>query len=89
MSSFDEQGEQEKRKRMSCGLQADCPLNIQDCLLNATNDGYHFIITQIAHPNYTRFVPGEKSQKAIGRTDRILTGNDWNRLIVGKFVAIA
>lgn len=84
MSYNDDRGDHDKRKRMSCGLQINCPANIQECLLAASNDGYHFIITQIAHPNYTRFTPNEKPCKIISRTDRILTGNDWNRLIVGK-----
>ncbi|KAI4470443.1 protein arginine n-methyltransferase 5 [Holotrichia oblita] len=83
MSYSDDQGDHDKRKRMSCGLQVNCPANIQECLLAASNDGYHFIITHIAHPNYTRFTPHEKPCKIISRTDRILTGNDWNRLIVG------
>ncbi|GJQ67930.1 csul [Trypoxylus dichotomus] len=68
---------------MSCGLQVDCPVNIQECLLSASNDGYHFIVTNTIHPNYTRFTLNKELSKLISRTDRILTGNDWNRLIVG------
>ncbi|KRT83621.1 hypothetical protein AMK59_3338 [Oryctes borbonicus] len=83
MSYNDDQGDQERRKRMSCGLQIDCPINIQECLLSSSNDGYHFIVTHVVHPNYARFTSNKELSKIISRTDRILTGNDWNRLIVG------
>lgn len=75
--------EQEKRKKMSCALQLDCPGSIQNALRHASDEGYHFIVTYIVHPRYTRNLLSKTSPYAIGRTDRILSGTDWSRLIVG------
>ncbi|XP_022905045.2 protein arginine N-methyltransferase 5 [Onthophagus taurus] len=78
-------GDQEKFKRMSCGLELDCPASIQDALSKSTSDGYHFIVTCLIHPQYHRTIQKRVvTSKSISRTDRILTGNDWTRLIVGK-----
>lgn len=78
--------EQERRKRMSCALQIECPGNIQLCLQEATFDGYHFIVTCMVHPKFARNLLSLNPPKAISRTDRVLTGTDWNRLIVGEFL---
>lgn len=78
-----EKPEQVKRKKMSCGLQIDCPGSIQAALKHGSDEGYHFIITYIVNPRYTRNLLSKNPPPAIGRTDRILSGTDWSRLIVG------
>lgn len=79
-----DQSEQEKRKRMSCAIQTECPGSIQEALREASEEGYHFIVTYIIHPRYSRDVQDDGKPQPISRTDRILTGQDWSRLIVGK-----
>lgn len=76
---------QEKRKRMSCALQIDIPANLQEALRTTCSEGYHFIVTHIVHPRYARNLLDKNPPLAISRTDRILTGPDWNRLIVGVY----
>lgn len=78
-----EKPEQEKRRKMSCALQTECPGSIQNALKQASDESYHFIVTYIVHPRYTRNLLAKEPPLAIGRTDRILTGTDWSRLIVG------
>lgn len=78
-----EKPEQEKRKKMSCALQVDCPGSIQNALRHASDEGYHFIVTYIVHPRFARNLLGKNPPLAIGRTDRILSATDWSRLIVG------
>lgn len=73
----------EKRKRMSTGLQVNCPHSLRVALQSAYEFGYHFIVTQVVHPNYKRDLLHNKPM-AIGRTDRILQGFEWSRFIVGK-----
>lgn len=80
-----EKPEPEKRKKMSCALQIECPGSIQHALRLASDEGYHFIVTHIVHPRYTRNLLAKNPPQAIGRTDRILSGTDWSRLIVGKY----
>lgn len=75
---------QDKRKRMSCALDIQCPINIQKSLLAASQDGFHFIVTEMVHPDYTRNLLDKEQCRIISRTDRVLSGMDWNRLIVGK-----
>lgn len=89
MSSCDsfvmtENSEQEKRKRMSCGIEIVSPANLQECLQEASSDGFHFLVTCFVHPKFTRDLSNKYPPKAIGRTDRILTGTDWSRYVVGK-----
>lgn len=84
----DEDRAQEKRKRMSCALEIQCPINIQKCLLEASQSGYHFIVVDVVHPNYSRNLIEKDPEKIIGRTDRVLSGTDWNRLIVGKINSV-
>lgn len=74
--------DQEKRKKMSCAVEIDSPGNLRECLQEASNDGYHFIVTCLVHPKFARDV--KSPPKAIGRTDRILTGSEWSRYVVGK-----
>lgn len=81
--------ESEKRKRMSCGLYLSCPPSIKGALDTALDHGYHFIITQITHPNYARDLMSGKPPHVIGRTDRILKSSEWNRLVVGTLNQIA
>ncbi|XP_025829621.1 protein arginine N-methyltransferase 5 [Agrilus planipennis] len=84
----DQEPSQEKRKRMSSALEIDCPGDLRECLRNASNDGYHFIIINAVHPRYSRDLLSKNAPHVISRTDRILTGTDWNRLIVGKLTSI-
>ena len=81
-----EEGETgEKRKRISCGLYSSCPASLKAAIHSAFEYGFHFIITQITHPNYSRNLNGPNGPYVIGRTDRILKGNEWSRLIVGMW----
>jgi len=80
--------EQDKRKRMSCGLEADVPSDIRECLQQAHTDGFHFIVTHTIHPRFFRELLGKKPPHLITRTDRLLTSTDWNRLIVGKLTPL-
>lgn len=75
--------EQGKRKKMSSGLQIECPGSIQNALRYGADEGYHFIVTYIVHPRYIRNLLSKNPPPAVGRTDRILSGTDWSRLIVG------
>lgn len=75
---------EEKRKKMSCGLEIDYPVDIRESLSSAMGEGYHFILTHAIHPQYTRKLLDKNSSRVIGRTDRLLNSQDWNRLIVGK-----
>ncbi|CAH1183862.1 unnamed protein product [Phaedon cochleariae] len=77
-----EEGE-EKRKKMSVGIFCSCPTNIKGAIESMLEYGYHFIVTQLAHPNYTREVQS-KVPRAIGRTDRVLKSSEWSRLLVGQ-----
>ncbi|KAF5279735.1 hypothetical protein FQA39_LY05425 [Lamprigera yunnana] len=79
-----EQNEQGKRKRMSCGLVVDCPGDIRQCLHQSSMDGFHFIVTCTVHPRMARDLSKKTVPSLISRTDRLLSSNDWNRLIVGK-----
>lgn len=81
---MDETGDSEKKKRMSAGLYISCPAQIKGALTGALDMGYHFIVTQITHPNYFRELTGCKYPPAIGRTDRVLTSSEWTRLVVGN-----
>lgn len=79
-----EDATKDKRKRMSCGLLIECPGSIGEALKEASDNGYHFIVTHFIHPRYERNMLAKNPPLAISRTDRALTGSDWNRLIVGK-----
>lgn len=78
-----EKPDEVKRKKMSCALQTECPGSIQSALRHAADEGYHFIVTYIVNPRYSRNLLDKNPPLAIGRTDRIITGTDWSRLIVG------
>ncbi|KAK5642253.1 hypothetical protein RI129_008420 [Pyrocoelia pectoralis] len=77
-------GTAQKKKRMSCGLEIDCPKCIKIALQDASNDGFHFVVTYAIHPQFARDVTGSKVPYLISRTDRLLSSTDWSRLIVGK-----
>ncbi|CAH0546303.1 unnamed protein product [Brassicogethes aeneus] len=80
---MDGEGDSEKRKRMSCGIYISCPPQIKSALETCFQCGYHFVVTQLTHPNYARELL-ENPPPAIGRTDRILKGSEWSRLVVGE-----
>ncbi|XP_060519881.1 protein arginine N-methyltransferase 5 [Cylas formicarius] len=82
MDGGDQSGE--KRKQISCGLYSSCPASLKAALHSAFDYGFHFIVTQITHPNYTRDLNKPDSPFFIGRTDRVLKATEWNRLIVGE-----
>lgn len=84
--TYEQQQNNEKTKRMSCGLEISCPADIREALSQANNDGYHFIMTSVIHPRYARVVRGKDADRIISRTDRVLTSNDWSRLVVGKLL---
>ncbi|KAJ8952111.1 hypothetical protein NQ314_007604 [Rhamnusium bicolor] len=82
-----EEGGDEKRKRMSVGLYVSCPANIKGAIETIFEYGYHFIVTQITHPNYARVLQNGKFPQNIGRTDRVLKSSEWSRLVVGELTA--
>ncbi|KAG5898200.1 hypothetical protein JTB14_005580 [Gonioctena quinquepunctata] len=84
---MNEEGGEEKRKRISVGLYNSCPANIKLAIDSVIECGYHFIVTQLTHPNYTREVQS-KIPCAIGRTDRVLKSSDWTRLVVGELTHV-
>ena len=84
--AYEHQQNKEKSKRMSCGLEISCPPDIREALSQANNEGYHFIMTNVIHPRYARVVRGRDADRIISRTDRVLTSNDWSRLVVGELL---
>lgn len=78
------QPDQEKRKRMSCGLEVECPADIRECLRLSAIEGFHFIVTYTVHPRFARDLLIKYPPRIISRTDRLLTSHDWNRLVVGR-----
>lgn len=76
--------EPEKCKKISCAIEIDCPGNLQESMREASRDGYHFLVTCFVHPKFVRGICNLPPAKALGRTDRILTGSDWSRYVVGK-----
>lgn len=77
----------EKRKRMSVGFYCSCPPSIKEALDSSLEFGYHFLLTQIVHPNYARGEKNGKFPQAIGRSDRVLKSNEWGRLIVAEITS--
>lgn len=77
----------EKRKRMSVGFYCSCPPNIKESLDSIIQNGYHFLLTQIVHPNYIRTEKNGKFPQAIGRSDRVLKSTEWGRLIVAELMS--
>lgn len=73
----------EKRKRMSVGIYVSCPPNIKQAINGSIEYGYHFIVTQLTHPNYTRDI-SKIGTSIIGRTDRVMNSSDWGRLVVAQ-----
>ncbi|XP_017782552.1 PREDICTED: protein arginine N-methyltransferase 5 [Nicrophorus vespilloides] len=72
----------EFKKHMSCALDIGEPLNLLASLTTACNEGYHFVVTKLIHPNHERDLYSKDAPRVIGRTDRLLSSNDWNKLIV-------
>uniref|UniRef100_A0A6P7GRP9 Protein arginine N-methyltransferase n=1 Tax=Diabrotica virgifera virgifera TaxID=50390 RepID=A0A6P7GRP9_DIAVI len=73
----------DKKKRMSVGLYTSCPPSIKQGVDSAFEQGYHFVVTQLTHPSYTRNL-NNNSPSVIGRTDRVMRSSDWGRLVVGQ-----
>ncbi|XP_054721089.1 protein arginine N-methyltransferase 5-like isoform X2 [Uloborus diversus] len=75
------------REHVSCGLSYHNVTDIYDALGNASQSGYTFIVTPIAHPRFRReFLGGKAHQRqgAFTRSDLVLSSHDWSNLIVGK-----
>ncbi|KAK9874884.1 hypothetical protein WA026_005696 [Henosepilachna vigintioctopunctata] len=84
MSESNESTDQEKRKPMSAGLYMNYPIDIKAAIQHALDNGYHFLVTQIILPSYARDPLKKGKMEAIGRSDRVLTCNEWGRLIVAE-----
>lgn len=82
-----EEGGDEKRKRISVGIYVSCPPNIKGAIETIFEYGYHFLVTQLTHPNYTRILQNGKFPASIGRTDRVLKSSEWSRLVVGELTS--
>ncbi|XP_071172754.1 protein arginine N-methyltransferase 5-like [Mytilus galloprovincialis] len=73
--------------RVSCGRDFHCCPNINDTLDQACKSGFDFVCFPIVNPRYKReFIHGPAKERpgAITRSDMLLTGQDWNSLVVGK-----
>lgn len=89
MADVDESGDtfvkqQDHRKPMSTGLKVNCPIHIKDAIQYALDIGYHFVVTQITHPSYSRDLIKKQFRGQLGRSDRVLKGNEWGRLVVAE-----
>ncbi|XP_050312352.1 protein arginine N-methyltransferase 5 [Anthonomus grandis grandis] len=75
---------EEKRKTMSCGVYFDCPESLKEAIHTSFDWGFHFLVTQLTHPNFTKDFEGPDAKYVMGRTDRILKSQEWSRLVVGE-----
>ncbi|XP_059471345.1 protein arginine N-methyltransferase 5 [Neocloeon triangulifer] len=76
-------------KPLSCGLDYSAVPDIELCLRMSSQAGYDFMCAPIFHPRMRREMKEPNVHKSrptnLTRPDFVLTSNDWNRLIVGKF----
>lgn len=83
-----QQMQEHPRKNMSCGLDFVSVPDLHSSLVSASNAGYHYIVIPFIHPRYRReLICGKAKNRvaSITRSDLVLSSQDWNRLIVGKF----
>lgn len=83
-----QQNQEQPRKNMSCGLDFISVPDLHNGLITATNSGFHYIVVPFIHPRYRRELIAGKAKDRVApitRSDLVLTSQDWNRLIVGKF----
>ncbi|XP_023939076.2 protein arginine N-methyltransferase 5 [Bicyclus anynana] len=70
---------------ISCGLEYITTPNLQECLSEALQSSYAFIVMPIVHPRFRR--SHQSSVGTVGgfsRSDMLLASQDWNSRIVGK-----
>ncbi|XP_069112607.1 protein arginine N-methyltransferase 5-like [Argopecten irradians] len=73
--------------RLSCGRDYHCCPDINTTLDNVCKSGFDFVCLPIVNPRYKRefiYGPAKDRPGAMTRSDLVLTGQDWNTLIVGK-----
>ncbi|KAG5315280.1 ANM5 methyltransferase, partial [Pseudoatta argentina] len=78
-------------QRLSCGLDLCCVVNLNDCLIYASESRYEFICVSLVHPLFKReFISGPAKNRAgpITRPDLILNSSDWNNRIIAKFSSL-
>ncbi|KAL6261469.1 hypothetical protein P5V15_006559 [Pogonomyrmex californicus] len=76
------------QRPVSCGLDFCCAVNLNDCLVYASDSKYDFICVPLVHPLFKReFISGCAKNRPgpFTRPDIILCSSDWNNLIIGKF----
>lgn len=82
------QTQEQPRKNMSCGLDFVSVPDLHNGLMTASNAGFHYIVIPFIHPRYRRELISGKAKDRIApitRSDLVLSSQDWNRLVVGKF----
>ncbi|KAH0626190.1 hypothetical protein JD844_001023 [Phrynosoma platyrhinos] len=73
--------------RVSCGRDLSCVPEVAGTLGAVARQGFDFLCMPIFHPRYKREFFQEPAKKRPGpqtRSDLLLSGRDWNTLIVGK-----
>ncbi|XP_003977753.2 protein arginine N-methyltransferase 5 [Takifugu rubripes] len=73
--------------RVSCGRDLNCVPEISDTLAAVAKLGFDFLCMPLFHPRFRREFESEPAKSRSGaqtRSDLLLSGRDWNTLIVGK-----
>ncbi|KAM6453502.1 protein arginine N-methyltransferase 5 [Liasis olivaceus] len=73
--------------RVSCGRDLSCVPEVAGTLGAVARQGFDFLCMPIFHPRYKREFFHEPAKNRPGpqtRSDLLLSGRDWNTLIVGK-----
>ncbi|NP_001084480.1 protein arginine N-methyltransferase 5 [Xenopus laevis] len=73
--------------RVSSGRDVACVTEVADTLGAMANQGFDFLCMPIFHPRFKREFYKEPAKSRPGpqtRSDLLLSGRDWNTLIVGK-----
>ncbi|CAF97718.1 unnamed protein product, partial [Tetraodon nigroviridis] len=73
--------------RVSCGRDLNCVPEIADTLAAVAKLGFDFLCMPLFHPRFRREFESEPAKSRSGaqtRSDLLLSGRDWNTLIVGK-----
>lgn len=70
---------------ISCGFEFITTPNLQECLTEALQNNYSYIVAPLIHPRFTR--QHSLSSNKVGgftRSDMILSPSDWTTRIVGR-----
>ncbi|XP_077414471.1 protein arginine N-methyltransferase 5 [Vanacampus margaritifer] len=73
--------------RVSCGRDLNCVPEVAETLTAVAKLGFDFVCMPLFHPRFRRefeLEPAKSRPGAQTRSDLLLSGRDWNTLIVGK-----